>query len=135
MQRFRLLPAIVLAIVCALLAYSLVNRYLLPADTSQPAAAPGETAPVAAPPQTEPASSTAQPAMVKVYQVEGMHCQGCVNTIKSRLEALPGVVSARVSLDEKMAYVSTTSDGGPTDAQVQQAIEAAGYKVQPAGHL
>lgn len=45
--------------------------------------------------------------MMSSYEVAGMHCESCVAKIKSALERLPGVVSARVSLSPPQAKVDT----------------------------
>ena len=43
--------------------------------------------------------------MMTSYEITGMHCESCVAKIKSVLERLPGVVSARVSLSPPHAKV------------------------------
>lgn len=61
-----------------------------------------------------------------------MHCDGCVQTLTHELQALPGVVSAKVSLEEKSATVGV-ADGGPTNEILIATIKEAGYAatVQP----
>jgi copper chaperone len=41
-----------------------------------------------------------------VIKIEGMSCQGCVKNIGGVLSALPGVVSADVSLEQASASVA-----------------------------
>ncbi len=70
-----------------------------------------------------------KPAAVREFAVDGMMCQGCVDSITSALKAVPGVTSAEVSLADKKAVVS----GDPAQAaseKIVAAIEAAGYKAQ-----
>jgi copper chaperone CopZ len=101
-------------------------------EPSAPAAPEGvERASVAArPAATQPAA--AADAVMRVYQVQGMHCQMCADHIQRSLAALPGVTSAKVSFDEKRAYVSVAAQEAPSDAQIQRVVEEAGYKATPA---
>ncbi len=41
-----------------------------------------------------------------VFKVEGMSCGHCAATVKRQLEAIPGVKTARVSLDDRRATVT-----------------------------
>ena len=61
-----------------------------------------------------------------VIHVEGMMCPRCVAHVKSALEAVKGVQSVEVSLEQKTATVvaSVKSETLLTDA-----IKAAGYEV------
>jgi copper ion binding protein len=68
----------------------------------------------------------------QVFAVEGMSCEGCVGTVKTALGELEGVESVDVSLEEKQAVV-VGSPGKVSQQAVVAAIEAAGYKAQPAG--
>jgi copper chaperone len=43
--------------------------------------------------------------MKSQLSVKGMTCNGCVNSVRKRLERLPGVESVAVSLEEKSAEV------------------------------
>ncbi|MDM8006821.1 MAG: heavy metal-associated domain-containing protein [Phycisphaerae bacterium] len=68
----------------------------------------------------------------KLYElaVEGMHCQGCGDTIAKKLRGLPGVKQARVSFTRKTAWVSV-DEGSPTgSAQIEQAVAETGYKAK-----
>lgn len=42
--------------------------------------------------------------------VEGMTCQSCVRTIEGKMIEVPGIISIKVSLSEKMAYVKYRAD-------------------------
>ena len=55
--------------------------------------------------------------------VEGMMCQHCVAHVKKALEAVKGVKTVEVSLDEKLATVTATCDA----TTLTDAINAAGY--------
>ena len=41
----------------------------------------------------------------EVIKVKGMTCMGCVNSVKSVLEKIPGVDSADVSLEQKQVTI------------------------------
>ncbi|QLQ30839.1 MAG: heavy-metal-associated domain-containing protein [Candidatus Thiothrix singaporensis] len=57
------------------------------------------------------------------FKVEKMMCGGCVNNVKTKLEALEGVTSAKVELESASAEVA-----GSVDAQtVIDTLSAAGY--------
>lgn len=59
-------------------------------------------------------------------RVSGMHCQNCVNSVTSALNAIEGV-SARVSLKANRAEVSY--DREVDETELKQAVEKAGFKV------
>jgi copper chaperone len=61
-------------------------------------------------------------------RVEGMSCRHCVMAVKNALTALPGVVSAEVSLEEKLATVSYDPVKVGRSA-MKTAIEGEGYTV------
>jgi len=66
-------------------------------------------------------------AAIQEFTLEGMSCQGCVDTVTAALKAVPGVRAVRVSLTDKRAVVA----GDPsqvTAKQVEAAVAAAGYK-------
>jgi len=65
----------------------------------------------------------------RTFAIEGMTCQGCVDTITSALTRIPGVNSAKVSLQDKKAVVLADESQVPTE-KLLAAITAAGYKVQ-----
>jgi copper chaperone len=61
------------------------------------------------------------------YQVTGMTCSHCVNSVSAEVGALPGVRD--VAVDLQTGAVTVTSDQ-PLDADaVAAAVEEAGYEV------
>jgi copper chaperone CopZ len=63
------------------------------------------------------------------FQVDGMHCDGCVQAITDKVSHVEGVVDCRVSLENREAVVAVRNpDAG---AAAQQAMERLGYKVKP----
>jgi copper chaperone CopZ/predicted peroxiredoxin len=63
------------------------------------------------------------------FIIEGMSCQGCADSITSALTQIPGVHSARISLQDKRAVVLAQESQVPTE-RILAAITAAGYKGQ-----
>jgi copper chaperone len=60
-------------------------------------------------------------------KVEGMDCQGCVQSVTRMLNGVPGVQKVDVSLEQAQARVTyDPAKSGP--AQLKRAIERAGYK-------
>lgn len=72
--------------------------------------------------------STSAPVALR-FQVDGMHCEGCVTAITDKVKRVDGVVDCRVRLDQREADVAVR-DAQAGDA-VQKAIEKLGYKVKP----
>lgn len=64
-----------------------------------------------------------------VIKIGGMSCQGCVSNISGVLSALPGVVSATVSLESAEAAVTFDSQLVSRAALVD-AIEDAGFDAE-----
>ena len=64
-----------------------------------------------------------------VIKVGGMSCQGCVKNITDVLGALPGVISAEVSLDAAEARVAFEPQQINRDALIG-AIEDAGFDAE-----
>ncbi len=61
-------------------------------------------------------------------KVEGMHCTGCAETIRSRIATLAGVKTADVSFDNSQArvlYDPKTTD----ERQLADAVRKLGYRV------
>ena len=44
--------------------------------------------------------------MEKTYEVTGMKCQGCVNTVTEKLSAVKGVENVKVDLENKQATIT-----------------------------
>ena len=62
----------------------------------------------------------------RTIRISGMHCQNCVNSVTNALNAIDGV-SAKVNLKDNSAEVSYDR---PVDvADLKQAVEIAGFKV------
>jgi copper chaperone len=62
-----------------------------------------------------------------VVKVGGMTCSGCVRSVTNVLQALPGVETAQVSLEQGAANISF--DPQQIDvATLRQAIEDAGFE-------
>lgn len=64
------------------------------------------------------------------FQIEGMHCDGCAETIRERLGKMPGVKSVTASFKDRKATVECDSEQ-PTSAELAQAIKDAGYRPTP----
>jgi mercuric ion binding protein len=60
------------------------------------------------------------------FSVQNMYCSACPLTVKSSLEAVPGVVKAVVSYADKTAVV-TFDDAKPTVPALITATANAGY--------
>ena len=66
--------------------------------------------------------------MTKVLTVDGMNCAHCVMSVKKALEALGGVRSAVVNLEDGSAGVELTKE---VDDQVLiDAVKDAGYGIE-----
>lgn len=62
--------------------------------------------------------------MTHDYEIQGMHCQSCASRISAALQAVPGVVSASVSLAPPRAHVESSPDVALDD--LARAVRAAG---------
>jgi copper chaperone CopZ len=80
--------------------------------------------------RTPQSATVATPvAISRTFAVEGMHCEGCAESIEAALAEMPGVRSAKVSFGEKRAVVVADEPEVPAD-KIVAAIAAAGYKAQ-----
>ncbi|MCB1949691.1 heavy-metal-associated domain-containing protein [Nitrosomonas sp.] len=61
-------------------------------------------------------------------KIQGMTCQGCVNSIKTVLEKLPDIIRIEISLDTAQAIVEHNPATTSID-QLKTAIEDAGFEV------
>lgn len=59
----------------------------------------------------------------RVFTVEGMTCDHCVQAVTREVSAVPGVAAASVDLASKQLTVQ----GDATDAAIADAVEEAGY--------
>ena len=88
--------------------------------------------------EAAPAASVDEPLAVLAgttlhrLDVEGMHCQGCADTISKRVQTLPGVKEVRVSFARKTAWVLVEDGSATRSAQIEKAVADAGYKARPA---
>ena len=65
--------------------------------------------------------------MTKVMTIEGMMCGHCTGRVQKALEAVEGVGSVVMSLEEKTAAVEMS--GEVADAALKEAVAQAGYEV------
>ncbi len=63
--------------------------------------------------------------MKKIISVEGMSCEHCAASVKSSLEKLDGVKSAKVDLKKKSATVKLTEN--VADDVLKSAVTEAGF--------
>jgi copper chaperone len=63
------------------------------------------------------------------FAIEGMSCEGCVNTITSALKAVSGVKSVEVSLEDKKATVVADSSKVSSET-IEDTVAKAGYKAR-----
>jgi len=67
--------------------------------------------------------------ITREFAVQGMHCQGCVNSVTGAVRRVPGVASVNVSLEKNAATVefdpATANPSG-----IVAAIEGAGFDAQ-----
>jgi copper chaperone len=61
-------------------------------------------------------------------KIQGMTCAGCVSSAKKVLEAVSGVISADVSLDQAQAIIQYDATKSSIE-QFKQAIRDAGFEV------
>lgn len=79
--------------------------------------------------KTKEVATDAVPQVATVeFTVQGMSCQGCVQTVQSSALQVAGVTTAKASLEDTNAIVEFTT--GQTDTvAIRKAIELNGYKV------
>ncbi|MEQ2010012.1 MAG: cation-translocating P-type ATPase [Limisphaerales bacterium] len=62
------------------------------------------------------------------FSVSGMNCQSCVRKATAALEAIPGIASAVVSLEESRATVRWQPSATPSADTIVRALQTAGYE-------
>jgi copper chaperone len=77
---------------------------------------------------TAPAPPVVQASETRVLGVKGMHCDGCVNAVTTKVSKVEGVRSCEVSLEEETATIVADPSAF---ANAQAAIEKLGYEVVP----
>ena len=80
-----------------------------------------------------PQTSSMQTAGLETVRLKvlGMTCNGCANTVKLALLAVPGVESADVDLAAAVATVRK-NPAQATPADLKRAVQSAGYQAEPA---
>ena len=64
--------------------------------------------------------------MKKEYNLEGIKCAGCANTVKERFSNVPGVTNVEVSLENKVATV----EGDASVDALQASLEGTKYSIK-----
>jgi len=62
---------------------------------------------------------------VKMFEVKGMHCEGCVQNVRKALQAVPGVIDVQVSLTPAQAIISMEED--LSFSRLQEAVSQSGH--------
>lgn len=62
------------------------------------------------------------------FNISGMTCQGCVNSVTNALRRVAGVAQATVSLEHSSAHIQFDADKTSVDS-LKSAVEAAGFDV------
>ncbi len=65
-----------------------------------------------------------EPRKDLLMQVEGMTCQGCVNSVTKAIQRLDPAAKVEVDLEHGRVHVVTTAQ----TLEVAQALDAAGYE-------
>ncbi len=79
--------------------------------------------------QAQAPNVAAAAVVSQTYDVQGMHCQGCVDAIESSVLRVPSVASCEVSLDANTATVGWLEEDKVDTQAILQAIEDKGYTV------
>ena len=66
--------------------------------------------------------------MITTLNIEGMSCEHCAAHVKEALEAIAGVSSAQVNLQEKNAQVE--HDDSVSSESLKAALNEAGYSAE-----
>jgi len=86
---------------------------------------------VTQPTPAEPLAAEAGEAM-QTFDLAGMTCEGCQETIFHAITDVPGVKRASVSLDETKAWVVSDLDRAVSSDAIVAAVKAKGYEATPA---
>lgn len=65
--------------------------------------------------------------MSQLVKVEGMHCGGCANSVKTKFESVAGVTQVEMNLEEKTATVQ--ADHVVTKEELASSLEETTYEV------
>ncbi|MBO6006921.1 MAG: heavy-metal-associated domain-containing protein [Aeriscardovia sp.] len=66
--------------------------------------------------------------MEKKFQITGMKCQGCVDTVTSRIKAVPSVSKVTVNLDDGIATVEGRDFNSRS---ILACLKGTPYKIEP----
>ena len=64
----------------------------------------------------------------KEIKVVGMHCPSCVNAVELCLKDVDGLEDAKADLDSGITKITMSSE--VSDADINEAVEEAGFKVE-----
>ena len=64
----------------------------------------------------------------KTIEIEGMHCEGCVNRVTNVLSSIPGVKKCSVSLEDKKASLILSKEI-PVSV-FQEKVESIGFQIR-----
>lgn len=71
---------------------------------------------------------------ITTFSVSGLTCSHCVGAVSKELRALPGVTGVTIDLVAGgVSPVTVTSDVPLTDADIEAAVDEAGYELVDAG--
>lgn len=90
------------------------------------------TAVFAESPEKAPAENAA--AHQLRFEIEGMSCQSCVNSITEALRTTPGVEDAVVTLEPQRAEVKLKPVGAPSADELIKVITGLGYTAKLASN-
>ena len=76
-------------------------------------------------------ATVADLSATRSYDIQGMTCEGCTNTIRVAIEEVAGVDSAEVSYENKTATVYFSTTLPPADDLIVAAVQNAGYGATP----
>lgn len=99
------------------------------ADADTPQTAPGKPSTGEAPAAQVQGSTPQEGSMMYEMNIEGMHCHNCAGSVKRTLESQPGVASAEVKLEQKVAVI-TVKPGAKFDEQAAIAAVNKDFEVK-----
>lgn len=76
----------------------------------------------------EPPAAAPTKITTLVFDVQGMHCSGCVEAITAEVREISGVSGAQVSLEDHAARVEVSDPA--VEKKIEAAIRALGYTVK-----
>ncbi|HKS38198.1 MAG TPA: cation-translocating P-type ATPase [Verrucomicrobiae bacterium] len=82
--------------------------------------------------EENPAADAAESSVAE-FTVTGMNCANCVRHVTEAIQAVAGVASATVRLEEGRATVRWKTDAVPASDRIVMAIKEAGYEATPVG--